>query len=217
MRCAQHLAARRGVFKRGGADAGAGMLSRHMESTPYLTGQFLLAMPGIGDPRFERAVIAMCAHDEKARSASASARRSTGSALHDAARHSSRSSPAARPMRRCISAARSSRGAASCSIRTDLGRAGHDRRRRALGACRARSTCCARSPRATGQRAGWSRSAMPAGARGSWTSEMTRHGWFNVPGDDGAAVRWTQPPLGARRSQRAGIDPRCSRALTGTA
>lgn len=30
---------------------------------PYLTGQFLLAMPGIGDPRFERAVIAVCAHD----------------------------------------------------------------------------------------------------------------------------------------------------------
>jgi putative transcriptional regulator len=34
-----------------------------MESAPFLTGQFLLAMPGIGDPRFERAVIAMCAHD----------------------------------------------------------------------------------------------------------------------------------------------------------
>jgi len=34
-----------------------------MDSTRFLTGQFLLAMPGIGDPRFERAVIAMCAHD----------------------------------------------------------------------------------------------------------------------------------------------------------
>ncbi|MDN4632510.1 YqgE/AlgH family protein [Sphingomonas sp. PsM26] len=34
-----------------------------MDSTTYLTGQFLLAMPGIGDPRFERAIIAMCAHD----------------------------------------------------------------------------------------------------------------------------------------------------------
>jgi putative transcriptional regulator len=30
----------------------------------FLSGQFLLAMPGIGDPRFERAVIAMCVHDE---------------------------------------------------------------------------------------------------------------------------------------------------------
>lgn len=35
-----------------------------MTSPPFLTGQFLLAMPGIGDPRFERSVIAMCAHDE---------------------------------------------------------------------------------------------------------------------------------------------------------
>jgi putative transcriptional regulator len=29
----------------------------------YLSGQFLLAMPGIGDPRFQRSVIAICAHD----------------------------------------------------------------------------------------------------------------------------------------------------------
>ena len=35
-----------------------------MECAPYLTGQFLLAMPGIGDPRFDRAAIAICAHDE---------------------------------------------------------------------------------------------------------------------------------------------------------
>lgn len=33
-----------------------------MES-PYLTGRFLLAMPGMQDPRFAHAVIAMCAHD----------------------------------------------------------------------------------------------------------------------------------------------------------
>ncbi len=36
-----------------------------MESAPSLIGQFLLAMPGIGDPRFDRAVIAICAHDTK--------------------------------------------------------------------------------------------------------------------------------------------------------
>lgn len=35
-----------------------------MDSPPFLSGQFLLAMPGIGDPRFEKAVIAMCVHDE---------------------------------------------------------------------------------------------------------------------------------------------------------
>jgi putative transcriptional regulator len=35
-----------------------------MDEPRFLTGQLLLAMPGIGDPRFERAVIAMCVHDE---------------------------------------------------------------------------------------------------------------------------------------------------------
>ena len=34
-----------------------------MEEPRYLTGQFLLALPGMSDPRFDRAVIAMCAHD----------------------------------------------------------------------------------------------------------------------------------------------------------
>lgn len=36
-----------------------------MDIPNYLSGQLLLAMPGIGDPRFERAVIAMCSHDEE--------------------------------------------------------------------------------------------------------------------------------------------------------
>jgi putative transcriptional regulator len=36
-----------------------------MEEPRFLSGQLLLAMPGIGDPRFERAVIAMCVHDEE--------------------------------------------------------------------------------------------------------------------------------------------------------
>ncbi len=36
-----------------------------MSDPRFLTGRLLLAMPGIGDPRFEHAVIAMCAHDEQ--------------------------------------------------------------------------------------------------------------------------------------------------------
>ncbi len=35
-----------------------------METPRYLVGQLLLSMPGIGDPRFERAVIAICVHDD---------------------------------------------------------------------------------------------------------------------------------------------------------
>jgi len=35
-----------------------------MESA-FLNGQLLIAMPGIGDPRFERALILVCAHDSR--------------------------------------------------------------------------------------------------------------------------------------------------------
>ena len=34
------------------------------DTPPFLAGKLLLAMPGMADPRFERAVIALCAHDE---------------------------------------------------------------------------------------------------------------------------------------------------------
>jgi len=34
-----------------------------LRSTPYLAGRLLVAMPGIEDPRFERAVIFLCVHD----------------------------------------------------------------------------------------------------------------------------------------------------------
>ena len=34
-----------------------------VEKAPFLSGKLLLAMPGMSDPRFERAVIAMCVHD----------------------------------------------------------------------------------------------------------------------------------------------------------
>jgi putative transcriptional regulator len=36
-----------------------------MEHPRFLSGKLLLAMPGIGDARFERSVIAICSHDEQ--------------------------------------------------------------------------------------------------------------------------------------------------------
>lgn len=35
-----------------------------MTESGYMTGHLLLALPGMGDPRFEHAVIAMCVHDQ---------------------------------------------------------------------------------------------------------------------------------------------------------
>ena len=36
-----------------------------MDEASFLSGQLLIAMPGIGDPRFERALVLICAHDEE--------------------------------------------------------------------------------------------------------------------------------------------------------
>ncbi|KRB52033.1 YqgE/AlgH family protein [Phenylobacterium sp. Root700] len=37
---------------------------QNMDDGVFLSGQMLIAMPGIGDPRFERALVLICAHDE---------------------------------------------------------------------------------------------------------------------------------------------------------
>ncbi len=47
---------------------------------PFLTGRMLVAMPGIGDPRFERAVIFLCAHNAEHAMGLAVNQRSRGSA-----------------------------------------------------------------------------------------------------------------------------------------
>jgi putative transcriptional regulator len=36
-----------------------------MSDQEFLSGRLLVAMPGIGDPRFERAIIYVCSHDEE--------------------------------------------------------------------------------------------------------------------------------------------------------
>jgi putative transcriptional regulator len=43
---------------------GPGRIGNPMSQPPFLSGRLLLSMPGIGDPRFERVVIAMCVHDD---------------------------------------------------------------------------------------------------------------------------------------------------------
>ena len=46
------------------AAARSAVILRMMSEPRYLAGQLLLSMPGIGDARFDRAVIAMCVHDD---------------------------------------------------------------------------------------------------------------------------------------------------------
>jgi putative transcriptional regulator len=46
------------------AVAADAIVSCVVNEPPFLSGKLLLAMPGMADPRFERAVIALCVHDE---------------------------------------------------------------------------------------------------------------------------------------------------------
>ncbi|WP_310495999.1 YqgE/AlgH family protein [Sandarakinorhabdus sp.] len=40
-------------------------MTKAVTNAPFLSGQLLLSMPGMGDARFERVVIAMCLHDNE--------------------------------------------------------------------------------------------------------------------------------------------------------
>jgi putative transcriptional regulator len=53
-----------------------------MTEALYLSGRLLLAMPGMGDPRFERSVIAMCQHDENGAFGLGIGHLRTGASLH---------------------------------------------------------------------------------------------------------------------------------------
>ena len=54
-----------------------------MEFPRFLSGQTLLALPGMGDPRFERAAIAVCSHDEDGAMGIGLATQVRGITLHD--------------------------------------------------------------------------------------------------------------------------------------
>lgn len=54
-----------------------------MAEGEYLAGRLLLAMPGMGDPRFEKSVIAMCGHDGNGAFGLNLAERREGLRFHD--------------------------------------------------------------------------------------------------------------------------------------
>ncbi len=90
------------------------------DQPPFLSGKLLLAMPGMADPRFERAVIALCVHDENGAIGIGIGHKRAGIGFRGLLRQLD-IDPGEAPDARSITADRSSRGAASSSIRTDWG------------------------------------------------------------------------------------------------
>lgn len=186
-----------------------------MESSTYLTGQILLALPGIGDPRFERAVIAMCAHDEHGALGIGIGATIDGLGLHDLLGQFEIDPGAApdspvhfggpvEPRRGFVLHSNDWSGQDTVDVAGLWALSGTIDVLRAI----AEGTGPSRWLVALGY-AGW--------GEGQLDEEMTRHGWFNVAGDP-ALLHGTDV---SRRwecgFERQGIDPRLLAASTGTA
>jgi putative transcriptional regulator len=186
-----------------------------MDAPLFLSGQFLLAMPGIGDPRFDKAVIAMCVHDEEGALGIGLGRVTPRIGFHDLLKQldiAPGEAPNApihqggpvEPQRGFILHTSDWGGADSIDV------AGRWVLSATLDILKAIAE--GKGPRrwvaALGY-AGW--------GGGQLEQEMRRHGWFVTPGDEnllyesGVDTRWGN----AFRS--AGVDPRLLTAESGTA
>ena len=186
-----------------------------MTTASYLTGQFLLAMPGMIDPRFDHAVIAMCSHDEHGALGIGLGATIAGLGLHD-----------------LLDQFEIAHGAAPdapvhfggpCETRRGfvvhtLDWGGQDT---VEVAARWALSGTVDVLRAIADGSGPSRWVVALGyagwGEGQLDGELKRPGWFNVPGNDAllydtdAAGRWTLA------FGQAGIDPRLLVSATGTA
>ncbi|NJR79291.1 YqgE/AlgH family protein [Sphingomonas corticis] len=172
----------------------------------FLTGRFLLAMPGIGDPRFDQAVIAMCQHDADGALGVGVGATINGLGLHDVLRQLE-IAPGEAPdapvhfggpvevRRGFVLHTLDWGGQDTIDVAGRWALSGTLDVLRAI----ASGTGPARWVVALGY-AGW--------GAGQLDEEMTRHGWMTVDGDDAllfdapAAERWT------KGFAAAGVDPR---------
>ena len=186
-----------------------------MESARFLVGQFLLAMPGIGDPRFDQAVIAMCAHDEDGAVGIGIGATITGLGLHDVLAQVDIEAGVApdapvhfggpvEPSRGFVIHSGDWGGQDTIDVAGRWALSGTIDVLKAIAEGKGPSR--------------WTVSLGYAGwGAGQLDGEMLRHGWFNVAGDETllydtpARERWT---LGFAS---AGIDPRMLASETGRA
>ena len=181
----------------------------------YLTGQFLLAMPGMNDPRFDHAVIAMCAHDANGALGIGVGATITGLGFHDLLdgfeidHGDAPDTPIhfggpVEPQRGFVVHSRDWGGEDSVDVAGRWSLSGTLDVLRAIAEGRGPTRWVA----ALGY-AGW--------GEGQLDGELTRPGWFSVTGDEAllydtaAAERWTRGFAGA------GIDPRLLVTSVGSA
>ncbi len=181
----------------------------------FLSGQFLLAMPGMGDPRFERAVIAMCGHDEHGALGIGLGATIEGLTLHDLldqfqiAHGAAPDAPVhfggpVEPRRGFVVHSLEWRGQDTINVADRWALSGTVDVLRAIAAGQGPQHWLV----ALGY-AGW--------GEGQLDAEMSRHGWFSTAGDPrlmydvAAEERWEEGFVSA------GVDPRLLANCTGRA
>ena len=185
-------------------------------SRRFLSGKLLLAMPGMADPRFERAVIALCVHDENGAIGVGIGHKRAGISFRgllkqleidpgeapDCAVH--HGGPV-EPGRGFVLHSTDWGGQDSLQVNGPKGvlfaMTGHHGR------------AARRSPKGAGP-SQWIVALGYAGwGEGQLDEEMTRHGWFAAHGEHDDPVRHAdRRALGARRSRRKGSTRACSQA-----
>lgn len=186
-----------------------------MNEACYLTGQFLLAMPGIGDPRFDHAVIAMCAHDAQGALGIGVGNEIGGMGFHDLLtqldidpgnvpdRAVNRGGPV-EPGRGFVLHSRDWEGQDTVDVAGRWALSGTIDILRAIAD--------GKGPRqwlpALGY-AGW--------GEGQLDEEMTRHGWLTVETDASLMFEVPTSERWARGMAMAGIDPRFLSSQAGSA
>ena len=186
-----------------------------MDAPRFLSGQFLLAMPGIGDPRFEKAVIAMCVHDEEGALCIGLGRVIPRLGFHDLLKQldiAPEASPnvpihhggPVEPQRGFIIHSADWGGSDSVQVGDRWVLSATLDILKAIAAGKGPSRWVA----ALGY-AGW--------GPGQLEEEMGRHGWFVTPGDDELLYGCDINSRWATAFRGAGIDPRLLTAESGTA
>lgn len=186
-----------------------------MDSTRFLTGQFLLAMPGIGDPRFERSVIAMCSHDGEGAMGIGLGETLDGLGFHallkqlEIAPGDAPDAPVhlggpCEPRRGFVIHSRDWSTGATVDVAGRWALTGTIDVLRAI----AEGTGPTRWVAALGY-AGW--------GEGQLEEELVRHGWFHVPGDDALLFDTAAEDRWSAGFGEAGVDPRLLAPVTGNA
>jgi putative transcriptional regulator len=190
-----------------------------IEQPTFLSGKLLLAMPGMADPRFERAVIAICVHDENGAIGIGVGRKRAGISFRDLLQQLELD-PGEAPDCAVHHGGPVEPGRGFVLHSTDWGGqdtlhvAGPDGAMFAM-------TGTIDVLRAIAEGRGPSRWIAALGyagwGEGQLEEEMTRHGWFAASGDSKILFETPTDERWAASFMAAGIDPRLLASETGAA